>query len=64
MFGDTRHEIASDVKLKGGATLHRFKNAGDVSYSAIYVDGLEEASSVREHEKAMVEWWNEEHVAR
>ena len=51
---DTDHDVY-DANLKGGALLHRFKNAGGYLYSAIYIGNYEAKSIVREREQVMIE---------
>ena len=60
--GDSKHEIAKDIRLRSGGVLHRFNNAGNVPYSAIYVDGFEVWSCERDHESRMVKDWNNMHA--
>ena len=57
--GDSPHKIISDVRLSGGAKLHRFKNGAGVKYSAIVQNGIELWNCERKRESAMVEKWNE-----
>lgn len=54
--GDSKHVMVATID--GGAKLYRFKNAGGVDYSAIYLNGHEAASCERDREASMVEWWN------
>ena len=56
---DGEHNIVDDVRLCGGAELHRFNNNAGVPYSAIYVNGEEKCSCPREKEAGMISWWNE-----
>ena len=56
---DGEHNIVDDVRLCGGAELHRFNNNAGVPYSAIYVNGEEKCSCPREKEVGMISWWNE-----
>lgn len=51
--GDTMHE----VEPMAGYEIHRFYNAGNVPYSAIYVDGREKYSCERPKEKQMIEYY-------
>lgn len=55
---DSEHVVYA-VPLKGGATLHRFKNAAGSEYSAIYVGISEQMNNPRELEYAMMLYWNE-----
>ena len=58
-LGDSRHDIAEDVKLKHGAKLHRFTNRCGAEMSAIYVDDYEALWSSREDEESIIRIWNE-----
>lgn len=58
MYNDSVHIIADDVKLNGGAKLHRFNNEAGCAYSAIYVGETEVWSQTRENEKRMIKQWN------
>ena len=56
--GDTMHEVVEGVRLKGGAKLHRFTNAGGVPYSAIYLGNVECWNDPRSEENRLVYDWN------
>lgn len=57
-IGDSNREIVESVKLKHGATLHRFKNAAGNECSAIYVGDNEIWWHYRSEEERMVKEWN------
>ena len=55
---DSDHEVYhTSPRLKGGATLHRFRNAAGVEYSAIYVGRVEQKSAQREREFIIIIDW-------
>lgn len=55
---DSDHEVYhTSPWLKGGATLHRFRNAAGVEYSAIYVGRAEQKSAERAHEYIIIIDW-------
>lgn len=55
---DSEH-IIIDAGLKGESFLHRFENAENVAFSAIYYAKREIWSTVRERERFMIRAWNE-----
>lgn len=57
---DSDHTLY-DAHLHKGAVLHRFNNPAGVPYSAIYIGGHEIYSCERDHEKRMIDYWNEMH---
>lgn len=55
---DSDHEVYhTSPRLKGGATLHRFRNAAGVEYSAIYIGRAEQKSAERAHEYVIIIDW-------
>ena len=53
--GDSIHQVYTG--LKGGAELHRFVNKGGVSYSAIYLNGIECCNHERRKEAGLIDYW-------
>lgn len=56
---DSPH-LRYDANLRNGALLHRFDNPRGVPYSSICIGSKEIWSCERDHEKRMVDAWNED----
>lgn len=56
--GDKGNHEIYDAHLAKDAKLHRFKSLAGDDYSAIYYRGREELSCIRNHEAAMIDYWN------